>query len=269
MTTVPTTIYVDRTDPQQGYYLVAPSGIEETIWNWAWYEQSHLVRKGEVERASRLESLEDVIHDAQSHLTEYGVGRRIISTARGLVKRYTRTNAIQERLDRVTDRPRNATRFNPAEGEWWVRCDAGHEHYGRHGAAGMLLVDAAGGDPRFLLQRRAAWVDHGNTWSIPGGALRAGETPQAGALREAVEEMGVLHISGEPLGVVRDEHGQWTYHTVMLLIDDPHHIVRRATSEQDECDWFTLNEMDGLPLHPGFAASWPRVLDTATAALIG
>lgn len=265
----PSMIYVDRTDPSQGYYMVFASGVGETVWGWTWFENGEPVRHCPVERETRTESLRDVIADAEATLTQHGIGRRLASTARGLVTKYSRYEAIEGRLSQVVGRPTNAVRYEPATGEWWVSCDLGHTHYGRYGAAGMLLVDTAGGDPRFLLQRRAAWVDYGNTWGIPGGALREGESPEAGALRETVEEMGVLHVAGRTLTTVTDEHGQWDFHTVVVLIDDPHHVLRRATSEQDECDWFTLDEMAGLPLHPGFAESWPRVLDTATAALVG
>jgi ADP-ribose pyrophosphatase YjhB (NUDIX family) len=50
--------------------------------------------------------------------------------------------------------------------------------------ADAAIIDAAG---RILLIRRA---DNG-LWAMPGGALEVGETPAAGAEREAFEETGV------------------------------------------------------------------------------
>ena len=47
-------------------------------------------------------------------------------------------------------------------------------HWGPHGAAGLLIHhdDPEDGQTRYLLQKRAPWVDHGGTWGIPGGADR-------------------------------------------------------------------------------------------------
>jgi len=99
------------------------------------------------------------------------------------------TPEIEGRLT-TQARPANAVRYNPAEDEWWVSCERGHVHYGAHGAAGLLLRtwSESGEAWAYLLQQRAAWVDHGGTWGIPSGALREGEDPRVGAIREANEE---------------------------------------------------------------------------------
>lgn len=49
--------------------------------------------------------------------------------------------------------------------------------------------------PAMLLTRRAASLRaHAGQWALPGGALDAGETPEAAALRELHEETG-LHVA--------------------------------------------------------------------------
>ena len=58
--------------------------------------------------------------------------------------------------------------------------------------ADAAIIDEAG---RILLIRRA---DNGR-WAMPGGLLEVGETPAAGAVREAFEESGVL---SEPVALV-------------------------------------------------------------------
>lgn len=134
-------------------------------------------------------------------------------------------------------------------------------HWGPHGAAGLLIHhdDPEDGQTRYLLQKRAPWVDHGGTWGIPGGALHEGESPEEGARREAEEEMGEL-----PDGLVHhrthsDDHGGWTYHTVRMRADEPFH-PGEWDDESTGHGWFTRAEMRNMDLHPGFAQSLPEVL---------
>ncbi len=64
----------------------------------------------------------------------------------------------------------------------------------KHMGAGVLLTDAS---QRILLVEPTYQDD----WLLPGGIVEAGESPQAGALREAHEELGLLLPLG-PLLVV-------------------------------------------------------------------
>lgn len=150
------------------------------------------------------------------------------------------------------------TQYNPFEDEWWVRCDAGHEHYGEHGAAGLLLRmwSEPGEAWAYLLQKRAAWVDHGGTWSVPSGALHQGEDVRSGALREAHEEgVGDLDIApGDPLDplVFTADHGGWAFHTVLVTVASAPEITDTAESTLHQ--WFSLEQARTLDLHPGFAA---------------
>lgn len=95
----------------------------------------------------------------------------------------------------------------------WVQCSLGHHHWGSAGAAGLLVRSP---DGRVLMQHRAPWVDHGDTWGIPSGALHEAETPVCGALREATEEFGA-DLAGQVSvqAVVEDDHGGWVFHTVI------------------------------------------------------
>ncbi|MEJ7702743.1 MAG: NUDIX domain-containing protein [Geodermatophilaceae bacterium] len=70
------------------------------------------------------------------------------------------------------------------DGDGWVTCDLGHRHWGRHGAAGLLIRTAQS----VVMQHRAPWSHHGGTWGLPGGARDSHETVSAAALREAAEE---------------------------------------------------------------------------------
>jgi 2'-5' RNA ligase/ADP-ribose pyrophosphatase YjhB (NUDIX family) len=139
----------------------------------------------------------------------------------------------------------------------YVTCDQGHEHWGAAGASGLLVRH----EGRYLLQHRSPYVQHGGTWSTPGGALARGESPEEGARREAEEKFGPLPDDMTHHHTFTDDHGGWAYHTVVM--DSPHRFDPEGSGEGDwetqGHGWFTPQEMKGLQLHPGFAASWEKV----------
>jgi mutator protein MutT len=55
-----------------------------------------------------------------------------------------------------------------------------------------------------LTRRAAALSSHGGQWALPGGRIDAGETPEAAALREMHEEVGLTPGAGEILGTLDD-----------------------------------------------------------------
>ncbi|MFD9959008.1 NUDIX domain-containing protein [Amycolatopsis sp. NPDC058986] len=135
----------------------------------------------------------------------------------------------------------------------FVRCSCGRLHWGRHGAAGLLLSDPGRG---VLLQRRAWWVHHGRTWALPGGALEAGETPREAAVREAHEEAAVAPGTVRALSASVLEHGDWRYTTVVASVTGT--IEERvANSESAELRWVRPDDVAGFRLHRDFAAAWP------------
>ena len=154
--------------------------------------------------------------------------------------------------------------------ERWVRCALGHEHWGSAGASGLLLAHDATDGAWVLLQHRAAWVHHGDTWSVPGGAIREGETAVEATFREVREETGLDLVDRVALvGVYVDDHGGWSYSTVCGSIDlriDPDDVavtlaatMALGRQEQERLTWVRVADVPSLPLHPGFAASWPQV----------
>ncbi len=144
------------------------------------------------------------------------------------------------------------------DGNGWARCSRGHRHWGRHGAAGLLLhaVDDAG-VVRILLQHRAAWSHHGDTWGLPGGARDSHEDGVTAALREAVEETGLDPGRIRTRHEFVDDHGGWSYTTVHA--DVPRPVPTMANHESTALVWVPLGEVGALPLHPGFALTWPQV----------
>src|SRR5262249_19009331 len=109
-------------------------------------------------------------------------------------------------------------------------------------------------------------ADPGGTWSIPSGALGKGETPEAGALREAVEEIGALpqHLTHQ-YTVVSTDCGNWKFHTVVMGAGVPF-LPRgggKTGHETAGTAWHTAAGITKLKeagqLHPAFAASWDLV----------
>ncbi len=175
---------------------------------------------------------------------------------------------IQAIPDRGAPRPR--TPEVPAmAGDGWVNCAEGHPHWGRFGAAGLLPVHrAANGETFVLMHHRGAGTDQGETWALLGGARESHESSAEAAIREATEEstLDPAHVRAER--VVRDDHGGWSYDTVIASVDrlEP---VRPVGDESVALGWVPLSEVQDLNLHPGFADSWPRVRAELDAVLNG
>jgi 8-oxo-dGTP diphosphatase len=140
------------------------------------------------------------------------------------------------------------------DGDGWTYCAQGHKHWGIYGAAGLLLRH----DDRILLQHRALWSHHGGTWGVLGGARNSGETAEVTAAREAAEEAGIVAGSYTVAGCYVDDHGGWSYTTVVGRAAEAFRAPG-LTAESLAVDWVAVDRMHDLPLHPGFAATWEKV----------
>jgi 8-oxo-dGTP diphosphatase len=151
-------------------------------------------------------------------------------------------------------------------GDAWVIADSGEKYWGRFGAAGLLAHDPARG---VLLQHRVSWSHFGGTWGIPGGARHQGESATDAALRESLEEAGVPGDALAPLFTSVLDREVWTYTTLVATVTRPFEPVI-ADPESNALEWVPLSDIDRLPLHPGFAGSWPelRGLLTTRATLV-
>lgn len=140
------------------------------------------------------------------------------------------------------------------DGDGWVECDCGNRHWGKHGAAGLLLIR----DENLLLQHRAPWVHNGDTWGVPGGARDSHESIIEAAIREAVEETGIDPALVNPITTFEDRHGNWRYDTV-LASAAPNLEPHKLNDESHEVRWVHQSEVANLNLHPSFAKTWPAV----------
>jgi 8-oxo-dGTP pyrophosphatase MutT (NUDIX family) len=147
----------------------------------------------------------------------------------------------------------------PAEG--WVELDDGRRFWGRVGAAGLLVVSPTGS---VLLQHRVGWSHHGGTWGLPGGAREPGESAVEGAAREAREETALDTAALRPLFTSVLDLEVWSYTTVAA--EAPEELpVSVSDAESEALAWVPADEVDARPLHPGFAAAWPRLREHLAA----
>ena len=84
-----------------------------------------------------------------------------------------------------------------------------------------VVLRGEGPDTRALIVQRAQQPNAGR-WGFPGGVLELGETVGEGAMRELMEETGIV---AEPAGVLdvhdavsRDEEGRVQFHYVLIAV---------------------------------------------------
>lgn len=145
----------------------------------------------------------------------------------------------------------------------FVHCGQGHEHWGPHGAAGLLVHH----QDRVLLQHRSPAVAHGNTWSLPGGACHPGEDPVTTALRETAEETTLDTSRVTTFGWVVDDHRGWTYTTVIGTVPT-RSPVRPTNWESTDVAWVPVDDVTRLSLHPHFRSAWPQLHQTVLATQV-
>ncbi|MFI0451657.1 NUDIX domain-containing protein [Actinomadura sp. 6N118] len=145
------------------------------------------------------------------------------------------------------------------DGDGWGRCELGHTHWGRYGAAGLLPFHrGSDGVVRVLLQQRAWWGLGGGTWGMFGGARHSHEDAVTAALRETSEECTLDTRVVRVHGVSTEDHGGWDFVSVVGSV--PRMVaVRPASMETRKAAWVPVEEVTGKRLFEPFARSWPRL----------
>lgn len=142
------------------------------------------------------------------------------------------------------------------DGDQFVQCGLGHRHWGKYGAAGLLVHH----DGMVLLQQRSVGSLGPETWGLFGGARQRDEPPVAAALRETAEESTLDTAVVRVRGVLREDHQGWWYDTVVGDVASRPEVAPSSWESMD-ARWVRADEVTDMDLFPAFAISWPKVRD--------
>jgi 8-oxo-dGTP diphosphatase len=98
-----------------------------------------------------------------------------------------------------------------------------------------------------LVIRRRAGRYLGGRWDVPGGTVEPGESPADAAVRETLEEAGLVVTAGEEIShhTNPDTNGRpLTFHTLTYRVweSDPGREVALSPDEHDDFAWVTPAE---------------------------
>ncbi len=113
-------------------------------------------------------------------------------------------------------------------------------------AVGAVVIE----EGRILLVKRKYAPKKGN-WAIPGGSVNLGESLQAAAEREIMEETGLIIKAKEPVYtfdlIERDSKGDVIFHYVVVdLLAEYISGDLYPADDVSDARWFTPDEIDRL-----------------------
>ena len=130
-------------------------------------------------------------------------------------------------------------------------------------ACGVLAADDSG---RVLLQRRR---DTGQ-WAIPMGKQELGETPSQCAIRETLEETGVLTeltgilgVYSDPRHIVAYSDGEVRQEWELTFLGRPVSGTPTVNNEASDVRWVEPGDLEALDIHP---TQWRQLRDWLTGA---
>jgi ADP-ribose pyrophosphatase YjhB (NUDIX family) len=120
-------------------------------------------------------------------------------------------------------------------------------------AAYALCVDEAG---KILLCRMAPSVVPGDVWTLPGGGIHFGESPETAVIRELDEETGqdgrIVRLVEVSDNLLRLQSRPGTVHAIRIVYEVrvTGGLLRQEwEGTTDACSWFTLDEARRLNLN--------------------
>ena len=121
-------------------------------------------------------------------------------------------------------------------------------------AAGILFTDGT----KILLLKRSNEGDHGNTWSLPGGKGKDGETEIGNAIRETKEETGVKSIPGHRIDSLSNQNGRQKFTCFIYKVSEIFDV--NLSNEHTDWEWVDIKSLGSKELHPKLKEEMPRYL---------
>ena len=119
--------------------------------------------------------------------------------------------------------------------------------------AGIFFTDGT----HVLLLKNASG-SHKDTWSLPGGGAKKGESDIGTAMRETKEETGLESIPGYRFDSLASQDGHKRFVTFMFRVGKQFEVD--LSSEHTEWEWVAFDDLTSKPLHPKFEANLQRYL---------
>jgi mutator protein MutT len=101
-------------------------------------------------------------------------------------------------------------------------------------------------DRQILLVRSLTSIRYSNHWSLPGGIIESGESPEEAARREALEETGIVCRIGKLLTTIENTEDRIT--VSIFQADYVSGEIVLEVHEIAEARWFKLEDALELPL---------------------
>lgn len=140
-------------------------------------------------------------------------------------------------------------------GDGFVTLADGTRRWGLFGAAGVLVRHRAPDGDWYFLALRSAFTHRGGTWALPGGAIDREESPEEAAVREFAEEIGVTLDGYSVVHVHEDDHGGWSYWTVVVDVEERFDPPPTFGWETEDARWVRGDQLGHLPLFDSFGAA--------------